>query len=191
MHFFIVAMWIRPICTVHHTDHPTKQLENLLQKWVGLEKSQAWRITNQVTNEESLKWPFNKLYDMAMMKIEEDEAFLLAQRENGRKVDFSLTKKSWGRTGKETSKPMGVDGKQDTEMINYYIILYIIFQSENAADSDNWRGIWQSCHRHQKGEGKTYSHLQHYHTKTSDQRVICWWEMKFQMSKILDHPSPI
>jgi len=100
----IEQFWCRACIPVHHKQDSVKKLEKLFGQWQGLKKNASRRTDRQIKNEEEFSGCFEDLFDIAhasaleMIKIGEDKAFLLAQRERGRRgvmtsVDNVLAKK--------------------------------------------------------------------------------------------------
>ena len=109
------TFWDKARIPMRRVDNAVKQLEDLVKRWEGLKKNKARRTDTQVANEEALKDILNDLFDIAhqdaldMIKIGEDKAFLLAQREKGRRglmvgLDICLVKKEEAQAKKIESQ---------------------------------------------------------------------------------------
>ena len=83
-------IWSRARIPVRHKQDSVKKVEALFQRWQALKKNASRRTETQKKNEEEFADCFDDLFDIAhsdalgMLKIEEDKAFLLAQRQKGR-----------------------------------------------------------------------------------------------------------
>ena len=88
---------------IRHRHHAIEQLERLISRWERPKKNKGRRTKTHISNEESLTYTFSNLCDIAhqdalvLITLEEDRAFLLAQREQDRKdamagVDTKLVK---------------------------------------------------------------------------------------------------
>jgi hypothetical protein len=107
----IEEFWRRAHIPIRHKQDCVKKVEALFQRWQALKKNSNRRSVTQQNNEAELVSCLDDLFDIAhanamnMMTIEEDKAFLLAQREKGRRgamssVDNVLAKKEQKRTEK-------------------------------------------------------------------------------------------
>jgi len=85
-----------PTCTEIHA---RERLEKFFQRWKGLQKATSRRTVTQIKKEEEFTADLNKMFDIAHAKaldlitIEEDCAFLLAQRDGRRGFLGSIDKK--------------------------------------------------------------------------------------------------
>jgi hypothetical protein len=96
--------WSRARIPVRHRQDSIKKVEALFQRWQALKKNASRRTETQQKNEEEFTDCFDDLFDIAhsdalgMLKIDEDKAFLLSQRQKGRigamsSVDTVLSRK--------------------------------------------------------------------------------------------------
>lgn len=100
----VEPFWQKARIPIRPRHHAIEQLEQLISRWERLKKNKGRRTKTQISNEESFTDTFSDLFDIAhqdalvLITVEEDRAFLLAQREKGRKgamagVDTKLLKK--------------------------------------------------------------------------------------------------
>lgn len=142
----VQIFWEKARIPMRRVDHAVKQVEELVQKWEGLKKNRARRTATQLANEEALKASFNDLFDIAhqdalvIIKIEEDKAFLLAQREKGRRgamigVDLSLVKKEQAQANKR-EKQLVWKKKQHAEMIDLDRVIVLESSTSSSSSED-------------------------------------------------------
>lgn len=107
----IEEFWNRARIPTRYKQDCIKKVEVLFQRWQSLKKNSARRTVTQKNNEEEFISCFDDLFDIAhadalnTILIEEDKAFLMAQREKGRRgamssVDTVLAKKEKKRAEK-------------------------------------------------------------------------------------------
>lgn len=113
----VKTFWDKARIPMRRIDNAVKQLEDLVKRWEGLKKNKARRTVTQVANEDALYDILNDVFDIAhqdaldMIKIPEDKAFLLAQREKGRRglmagVDISSVQKEKAQAEKAKNQLM-------------------------------------------------------------------------------------
>jgi hypothetical protein len=141
----VQKVWEKARIPMRRIDHAVQQLEDLVKQWEMLKKNKAIRTPTQVSHEEAFVETFNDLFDVAhqdalvLIKIPEDKAFLLAQREKGRRgvmagVDLSLTKKERTEARKRENEHAWEE-KQSAEMKKYK--RDIVLESSNSSSSSN------------------------------------------------------
>jgi hypothetical protein len=87
----IMHFWDRARIPTRLKCHIISLIRDLHARWVSLKKNSSRQTDTQRRKEEALKETFADLFDVAhanaltLIKIEEDRAFLLAQREKGRR----------------------------------------------------------------------------------------------------------
>ena len=140
----VEPFWHKARIPMRPRHHAIDQLENLMSRWEKLKKNKGRRTNTQIAHEEDLTETFCNLFDIAhqdalsLIKIEEDKAFLIAQREKGRTgvmagVDVSLVKKETEMLHK-LDKRCKWDEKQKAELDLFN--RSIAFSSSDA-DSDS------------------------------------------------------
>lgn len=86
----VEEFWNRARIPTKHSQDIIKKVEKLFAEWQSLKKNANRRSKTQISNEEMFTSDFNDLFDIAhadalnLIKIPEDQEFLLAQREKGR-----------------------------------------------------------------------------------------------------------
>lgn len=145
----LIEFWNRARIPTRHKQDIIKKVEKTFSEWQALKKNATRRSEKQQQKEASFTSTFNVLFDVAhadalsLIKIEEDKAFLIAQREPGRHgtmigVDKSLEIREnvlLNRKDKAESRKRKSDS--DIEILDMIVELESSSGSSAAEDTDN------------------------------------------------------
>ena len=87
----VANIWNEELIPTKHAPDIVHHVRKLHERWIGLKKSINRKSASNTTKQMEFQEELQDLFDVAhqdalsLMKIEEDKAFLLAQREKGRK----------------------------------------------------------------------------------------------------------
>jgi len=145
----VKIFWDKARIPIRRIDHALEKLEGIVQQWEELKKNKSRRTATQITNEEAVQESFGDLFDiahqdaLAMIKIPEDKAFLLAQREKGSRgamagVDVSMMNKEKAQA-KKRERQLEWKAKQDAEMhkLNDRVNLDSSFSASSTEESSD------------------------------------------------------
>ena len=141
----VEPFWHKARIPIRPRHNAIEQLEQLISRWERLKKNKGRRTKTQVPNEESLTDTFSDLFDIAhqdalvLITVEEDRAFLLAQRVKGRKgamagVDVKLVKKE-AEMRQKLDKRCQWEEKQKAEL-NLFNQSIALSSSDDDTDSE-------------------------------------------------------
>ena len=112
----IIEFWVKAAIPTKSKQHCIIKIEKLFSEWKNLKKSKNRRTDTQTENENKLVDQLENLFDIALENAEDmiqndaDKAFLLAQREPGRRGSMASVDKV---TQRESEKKRMKEKKQD------------------------------------------------------------------------------